>query len=72
MTKEVFKEKLQYGDEEWIDQPYNGSPGQPCLYGCILKQRVKPPHDYRPVGDCRVPWAEDCCLNRQDKQKDAK
>lgn len=69
MSKDVFKDKLTYGDSEWIDQPYNGSPGQPCTYGCIMKRRVKPPHDYHLVGDCRVPWADDCCMNKQKSSK---
>lgn len=69
MSKDVFKDKLKYGEEEWVDQPYNGAPGEPCPYGCILRQRNGAPFDYRLVGDCRIPWADDCCMNKQDKMK---
>lgn len=70
MSKEEFTDKLKYGDEEWHYFPGNGD--EPCPFGCIMKQRIKPPHDYSLVGDCRIPWSPDCCLNRQDKQKNAK
>ena len=69
MSKEEFTDKLKYGDEEWDYLAHNGQDGQPCTYGCIMKQRRKPPYDYHLVGDCRVPWSDDCCMNRQAAEK---
>ena len=66
MSKEDFKDKLTYGEGEWEYFPANGS--YPCPFGCIVKQRVKPPHDFSLSGDCRVPYADECCMNKQDKE----
>jgi hypothetical protein len=70
MSKEIFKENLQYGPDEWEHMPYNGQAGQPCPNGCIMRRRTRPPFDYTLDGDCRVPWDENCCMNIQDKKKD--
>ena len=63
--EEKFERKLKYGKDEWIPQPSNHQEGQPCPYGCILKKRVAPPLYYALSGDCRVPYAKDCCMNLQ-------
>jgi len=67
MSKEEFTDKLKYGDEEWEYFAANGT--APCPHGCIIKRRLKPPFEYSLTGDCRVPWADDCCMNRQDAEK---
>lgn len=69
MSKEEFKDKLMYGDEEWEHLPYNFQDGQPCEYGCIMKKRLKPPYDYHLVGDCRNPSAVRCRMNVEESDK---
>jgi hypothetical protein len=52
----------------WVQLPCNQEEGQPCTFGCIIKQRVEEPKEYVLVGDCRVPASEDCCMNQQDRR----
>lgn len=63
--KEKFERKLKYGEDRWEQQPYNGMPGEPCPYGCLISKRVAPPPKYRLDGDCRAPSQKDCCMNAQ-------
>lgn len=65
-TKEQeFLRKLKHGKEEWEHFPANQE--YPCIFGCIVKRRIAPPHDFSLSGDCRVPYSQDCCMNKQDK-----
>ena len=63
--KQEFARKLKHGKEEWRYFPANRE--YPCIFGCIVKQRIAPPHDFSLSGDCRVPYSQDCCMNKQDK-----
>ena len=64
-AKEKFERKLKYGQDRWVELPYNGADNQPCPYGCIISKRVAPPLYYNLYGDCRSPSADDCCMNVQ-------
>lgn len=67
--KEAFKKALREGKPVWKQMPYNGQEGQPCHAGCIIRQRIAPPHDYVLDGDCRAPASDKCCMNIQDAKR---
>ena len=64
-AEEKFARKLKYGKDVWVLQPHNQAPSQPCPYGCLINKRVAPPLYYSLSGDCRCPFADDCCMNLQ-------
>lgn len=68
--KEEFKKILKEGQPKWKYFPYNFQEGQPCPMGCIIKQRIAPPHEYSLSGDCRAPYSDECCMNIQDKERE--
>ena len=41
----------------------------PCPFGCIFvcNKMADDRKVYRLHGDCRIPWSQDCYLNRKEK-----